>query len=71
MNRFAPTRTELTFRLCVSIAGLLLLGAALVYRGMPQGPAMFEIVGIAGAFFGGTLLWTLKKLIKKEYSDAP
>ncbi|WP_299954285.1 hypothetical protein [uncultured Roseobacter sp.] len=71
MNRFAPTRKELTFRLCVSIAGLLLLGAALVYRGMPQGPAMFEIVGIAGVFFGGTLLWTLKKLIKKEYSDAP
>ncbi|MDW3183276.1 hypothetical protein [Roseobacter sp.] len=71
MNRFGPTRKELTFRLCVSIAGLLLLGAALVYRGMPQGPAMFEIVGIAGVFFGGTLLWTLKKLIKKEYSDAP
>ncbi|WP_195821573.1 hypothetical protein [Roseobacter sp. MH60115] len=71
MNRFGPTRKELTFRLCVSVAGLLLLGAALVYRGMPQGPAMFEIVGIAGVFFGGTLLWTLKKLIKKEYSDAP
>ncbi|WP_299860998.1 hypothetical protein [uncultured Roseobacter sp.] len=71
MNRFGPTRKELTFRLCVSIAGLLLLGAALVYRGMPQGPAMFEIVGIAGVFFGGTLLWTLKKLIRKECSDAP
>ncbi|WP_299778850.1 hypothetical protein [uncultured Roseobacter sp.] len=71
MTKFGPNRRELIFRLCVSIAGLLLLGAALVYRGMPQGPAMFEIVGIAGAFFGGTLLWTLKKLIRKEYSDAP
>ncbi|WP_300017967.1 hypothetical protein [uncultured Roseobacter sp.] len=71
MTKFGPNRRELIFRLYVSIAGLVLLVAALVYRGMPQGPATFEIVGIAGAFFGGTLLWTLKKLIRKEYSDAP
>lgn len=71
MNKYSPDKKELKFRLYVSVAGLLFLASALAYRGMPQGPAMFETVGIAGAFFGGTLLWTLKKLIRKEYADAP
>ncbi|MCV3271764.1 hypothetical protein [Roseobacter sinensis] len=70
MNRYGPGRKELKFRLYVSIAGLAFMAAAIAYRGMPQGPAMFETIGIAGAFFGGTFLWSLKKLIRKEYSDA-
>lgn len=71
MNKFGPSKKELKFRLYVSIGGLAFMAAAVAYRGMPQGPAMFETLGIAGVFFGGTFLWTLRKLIRKDYSDAP
>ncbi|WP_299734979.1 hypothetical protein [uncultured Roseobacter sp.] len=69
MSKYGPDKKELQFRLYVSIAGLILMIGAIAYRGMPQGPAMFETLGIAGAFFGGTFVWTLKKLIRKEYSE--
>ncbi|MCR9126353.1 MAG: hypothetical protein NXH82_09500 [Rhodobacteraceae bacterium] len=68
-NRHAPSRSELKLRLLFSMGGLALLGAALVYRGIPAGPALFEVIGVAGLFFGGTAVWTLKKLIKREHSD--
>jgi hypothetical protein len=55
-------RKELRFRLWFSIAGLVLLGVALVVRGIPSGPALFEVMGIAGAFFGGTAIWTIREL---------
>lgn len=70
MNKYGPSQRELKFRLYFSVGGLIFMAAAIAYRGMPQGPAMFETIGIAGAFFGGTLVWSLKKLIRKEYSDA-
>lgn len=69
MKKFGPTRGELMFRLWVSIAGLGLLVATLFLRGMPTGPAMFEIIGIAGAFFGGTLIWTAHKLMQEDNSQ--
>ncbi|MFK7744420.1 MAG: hypothetical protein AB8B47_05160 [Roseobacter sp.] len=68
-NKFGPTRSELKFRLYVSIAGLAMLIGAIVFRGLPTGPAMFEVVAIAGAFFGGTLIWTLRKLTQKDRDD--
>ena len=61
MSKFGPSRSEIKFRLCASLA---LLAAALAFRGLPSGPAMFEVVGIAGAFFGGTLVWSVVKLRK-------
>jgi hypothetical protein len=64
MSKFGPSRSEIKFRLCASLAGLALLAAALAFRGLPSGPAMFEVVGIAGAFFGGTLVWSVVKLRK-------
>lgn len=51
MSKFGPSRSEIKFRLYASLAGLALLIGAIAYRGLPRGPAMFEIVGIAGAFF--------------------
>ena len=63
-DKFGPSRQEIVFRLRVSIAGLALLVAAVLYRGMPKGPAMFEVIGIAGVFFGGTLVWSILKLRK-------
>lgn len=69
MSKYGPSKKELQFRLIVSVVGLALLAAALAYRGMPQGVAVFETIGIAGVFFGGSLVWTLKKLVRKEFSD--
>ena len=69
MNRYGPTRGDLKFRFAFSVAGLALLTGAILYRGWPQGPGGWEAVGIAGLFFGGTFLWTLVKLIRKDHPD--
>ncbi len=61
-----PTRGELKFRLVFSLAGLAMLAAVVVFRGVPNGPALVEVVGIAGAFFGGTAGWTLWKLFHSD-----
>lgn len=57
-----PGRGELIFRLCFSLAGLGLLAVAVAVRGMPRGPALFEVFGIAGLFFVGTAIWSGWKL---------
>ena len=69
MTKYAPTKADLKFRLAFSIAGLVLMLGALIYRGLPMGPAMVEVLVISTAFFGGTALWTTRKLMKGEYSD--
>ncbi|PTX57838.1 hypothetical protein C8N43_2510 [Litoreibacter ponti] len=63
MSHFGPTRGELVFRLCFSLAGLALMIFALVFRGV-AGIAAVEVVGIAGAFFGGTTIWSAWKLMQ-------
>ena len=68
-NKFGPTKADLKFRLIFSLAGLAMMVGAVIYRGMPKGPAMFEIIGVASVFFGGTAIWTIRKLMKGEYSD--
>ena len=64
MNKFGPTRGELRFRIVVSILGLAFMGCAVWYRGLPQGPALVEVVGLASVFFGGTLVLSLRRLMK-------
>lgn len=59
-----PGRGELWFRLVFSLVGLALLAFAIGVRGWPPAPALFEVIGVAGAFFGGTALWALWKLFK-------
>ena len=63
MSKFGPTRGELKFRLAFSLVGLALMGAAVATRGM-GGIAWLEVVVIAGAFFGGTAIWTAWQLWK-------
>lgn len=63
MSNYGPTRGELWFRLVFSIAGLALMIFAVAYRGF-NGIASVEIIGIAGAFFGGTLIWSVVKLLR-------
>ncbi len=62
--KYGPSRGELWFRLVFSLAGLALMGVALRMHGV-SGMAWAEIVGIAGAFFGGTAVWAAVKLLRK------
>jgi len=59
---YGPTRGELWFRLAVSLAGFALMLGAVFYRGLPQGPAIVEVVGVAGLFFGGSAVWSAVRL---------
>lgn len=65
--RHGPTRGELWFWLCVSVAGLGMMAAALAYRGLPVGPALVEVVGLAGLVFGYLGLRSIKRLIRREH----
>ncbi len=65
-NKYGPTRGELWFRLCTGLGGLGLMIAAVSSRGMPSGPALVEVVGFGGVFFGGTVLWSAWKLWKQR-----
>lgn len=59
-----PTRSELWFRLIFSLCGLALLVVAVMMRGISNSAALVEVVGIAGAFFGGTAIWSALKLAR-------
>lgn len=67
--KFGPTRKELRFRVGFSVVGLVLMILALSYRGLPQGPAFFEVVLLAGGFFGGTLIWSIYRLAKLDKDE--
>jgi xanthosine utilization system XapX-like protein len=66
-RKFGPTRGELKFRAAVSVFGLGLMVFALWYRGIPSGPALVEVAGLAGLMFGGSLLHALWKLWKRDH----
>lgn len=59
---FTPPRGELWLRLIISLFGLMMMVFAVWYRGLPEGPAIIEVVGLAGVFFGGSVIWTARKL---------
>lgn len=61
-RKYGPTRGELWFRLWFSVAGLVFLFVAIAITGIPSGPAMFELFGIAGLFLGGTIVWAGRRL---------
>jgi hypothetical protein len=63
-RRFGPTRGELQFRLAFSLGGMALLGAGTAVMGVPSGPAFVELFLFIGLFFGGTAIWSLRRLIK-------
>lgn len=65
--RFGPTRGELWFWLGVSSGGLGLMGLALFLRGVPSGPALVEVVGLASGVFGYLGGRSIKRLIRREH----
>jgi hypothetical protein len=64
-DRFGPTRGEIKLRLAISLAGLALLIGAYAFNGI-GGIASLEIGIIGTAFFGGSALWCLHKLTRKD-----
>lgn len=65
MAKFGPSRGELHLRLALSGAGLA--GLALAYgTGALSGWGSIEIGVIAGGFFGGSVLWTLRRLLRED-----
>lgn len=65
--RYGPTRGELWFWLWASAGGLGLVAAALFLRGVPNGPALAEVIGLAGAVFGYLGGRSIKRLIRREH----
>lgn len=57
-NPYGPSKGELWFRLAIGIAGLCFMGFAVWFRGIPDGPALVEVIGLGGVFFGGSVVWS-------------
>jgi hypothetical protein len=64
--KYGPTRGELKFRLVFSVFGFALTLVALFAHGVPSAPALFEVLGISGLFFGGTAVWSARRLMRRE-----
>ena len=62
--RTGPDRGELWMRFAISLAGLALMIVAVTVRGV-GGMAWVEVVAIAGAFFGGSAVWSGWQLMRR------
>lgn len=65
--RYGPTRRELWVWLWISVGGLGLLAVAVLSRGIPTGPALVEVVVLAGLLFGFLGGRSVKRLIRAEH----
>ena len=65
MSKFGPSRGEVKLRLAISLAGLALLIGAYAFNGI-GGIASLEIAIIGTAFFGGSALWCILRLRRKD-----
>lgn len=65
MSRFGPSRGEVKVRLAISLAGLALLIGAYAFNGI-GGIASLEIAIIGTAFFGGSAVWCILRLRRKD-----
>jgi hypothetical protein len=64
-DRFGPSRGEIKLRLAISFGGLAMLIGAYAFNGI-GGIASLEIAIIGTAFFGGSAVWCLRKLTRKD-----
>jgi len=71
--KYGPDRRELRLRIILSCGGLGFLIAALVIHGIPEGPAFFEVIGVAGIFLVGSIIWSAKRLwdLNSKGSETP
>lgn len=68
-GKYGPTRGELQFRAVFSVLGLVAIGVLVAVRGVPKGPGLVEVFGIALFFFGGTLVHSLWRLRRSGAGD--
>lgn len=68
MSRFGPSRGELKLRLAISLFGLALLVAAYATGGI-GGIASLEIGIIGTVFFGGSAIWSARRLLQSKDPD--
>ena len=66
---YGPSRGELWFRLAVSLGGLAFVGVMVAVRGVPSGPGLVEVLAIPLALFGGTLVLSARKLIRRDHPE--
>jgi hypothetical protein len=66
-RKFGPTRGELLFRFWAGVAGVFLLAGVMMKMGIPSGPALVELYGFGGLFFGGTAIWAGWKLWHRDH----
>lgn len=66
-NKYGPSRGELIFRAAFSAAGLAFLALALAIRGIPQGPGLVDVLGVALLVFGGGLVHAVWKLVRRDH----
>ena len=64
-DRYGPSRGEIKLRLAISLGGLAMLIGAYAFNGI-GGIASLEIAIIGTAFFGGSAVWCLRKLTRKD-----
>jgi hypothetical protein len=67
--KYAASRGELKIWLVLSTLGLALVGAILVKRGLPSGPAFFEVVLLPTVFLGWVFARSVKRLLRHEHPD--
>jgi hypothetical protein len=67
LYRHGPTRSELWFWLWISAGGFGLMGVALFVRGIPEGPAIAEVVGLGSVVFGYLGGRSVKRLIRRQH----
>ncbi|MGL6209310.1 MAG: hypothetical protein ACRC14_05720 [Paracoccaceae bacterium] len=64
---YGPTRGELWFWLATSLGGFALVGTALYTHGIPQGPALIEVIALPTALFSYLGGRSVRRLIKRDH----
>jgi len=68
-RRYGPSRGELWFWLVFSGLGLALVAGAILYRGMPSGPALFEVFLLPVGLFGWLGVRSVRRLIRRDHPE--
>lgn len=60
------TRGEARLRLAFCGVGFALIGGVLAVQGLPEGPGLVEVLGVAGLFFGWSGVLALRRLMRRD-----
>lgn len=58
------SRGEAWLRLAFCAVGFALIGGVLAVQGLPEGPGLVEVLGVAGLFFGWSGVTALRRLLR-------